>query len=59
INIYLKNIADLDAVNEVYASIFPAAAPARRVVGTATLPMDAVVSIDAIFGNAEGTPPGA
>ncbi|MEG2200950.1 MAG: RidA family protein [Raoultibacter sp.] len=57
INIYLKNIADLDAVNEVYASIFPAAAPARRVVGTATLPMDAVVSIDAIFGNAEGTPP--
>ena len=57
INIYLKNIADLDAVNEVYATIFPDAAPACRVVGTSALPMDAAVQIDAIFGNAEGTPP--
>ena len=31
--------------------------PAFRAVGTAALPMDAFVQIDAIFGNAEGTPP--
>ena len=57
VNLYLKNLADLDAVNEVYTTVFPEGTPARRVVGTAALPMDALVQIDAIFGNAEGTPP--
>ncbi len=57
VNIFLKNMEDLDAVNEAYATFFPGGTPARRVVGTAALPMDAVVQIDAIFGNAEGTPP--
>jgi reactive intermediate/imine deaminase len=57
VNIFLKNIEDLDAVNEVYATFFPGGTPARRVVGTSALPLDALVQIDAIFGNAEGTPP--
>lgn len=57
VNIYLKDLHDLDAVDEVYATFFPSGAPARRVVGTSALPMDALVQIDAIFGNAEGTPP--
>lgn len=57
VNIFLKNIEDLDAVNEVYATFFPGGTPARRVVGSSALPMDALVQIDAIFGNAEGTPP--
>lgn len=57
VNIFLKNIDDLDAVNEVYATFFPGGTPARRVVGASALPMDALVQIDAIFGNAEGTPP--
>ncbi|MEF9877097.1 MAG: RidA family protein [Gordonibacter sp.] len=56
VNIFLKNIEDLDAVNETYATFFPGA-PARRVVGASTLPMGALVQVDAIFGNAEGTPP--
>ncbi|MFQ9742646.1 MAG: RidA family protein [Slackia sp.] len=50
-------MADMDAVNEVYAQFFPEGAPARRVVGVANLPMGAAIQIDAIFGNFEGTPP--
>ena len=56
VNVYLRDVADIDAIEDVYAQYFTAA-PARRVVGTAALPMDALVQIDAIFGNAEGTPP--
>ena len=55
-NIYLRNLDDLAAIEDVYARYFTGA-PARRVVGTSALPMDALVQIDAIFGNAEGTPP--
>lgn len=55
-NIYLRNLDDLEAIEDVYAAYF-AGTPARRVVGTSALPMDALVQIDAIFGNAEGTPP--
>ncbi len=57
INIALKNIADLDAVNEAYATFFPGGVPARRVIGVSALPGDALIQIDAVFGNAEGTPP--
>lgn len=57
VNIFLKDINDIDAMNEVYASFFPGGTPARRVVGVSTLPMGALVQMDAIFGNAEGTPP--
>ena len=55
-NIYLRNLDDLAAIEDVYARYFTGV-PARRVVGTSALPMDALVQIDAIFGNAEGTPP--
>lgn len=57
VNIFLKNMADIDAVNEIYAAFFPGGIPARRIVGTAALPKDALIQIDAIAGNAEGTPP--
>ena len=57
VNIFVKDIEDLDAVNDAYASFFPEGIPARRVVGVSALPMDALVQIDAIAGNAEGTPP--
>ena len=56
VNIYLRNLDDLAAIEDGYARSFTGA-PARRVVGVANLPMDALVQIDAIFGNAEGTPP--
>ncbi len=57
VNIFIKDISAMAEVDEVFAQFFPAAGPARRVVGVANLPMDAEIQIDAIFGNAEGTPP--
>ena len=55
VNVFVKNIADVAAVNEVYATYFPGAAPARRVVGVSALPKDALIQIDAVVSNAEGT----
>ena len=57
VNIFLKNIADIDAVNEVYSTFFPGGVPARRVVGVSALPQDALIQIDAVVANEEGTPP--
>jgi reactive intermediate/imine deaminase len=57
INIALTDLADLDAVDEAYATFFPSGVPARRVIGVSALPNGARVQIDAVFGNAEGTPP--
>lgn len=59
VNIFVKDIADLDAVNEAYKTFFPGGVPARRVVGVSALPEDALIQIDAVVGNAEGTPPQA
>jgi reactive intermediate/imine deaminase len=59
INIALKNIADIDAVDEVYATFFPSGVPARRTIGVSALPGDALIQIDAVASNAEGTPPKA
>ncbi len=55
--VYLKNLSDLDAVDEVYKKFFPDYLPARRVVGVGALPKDALIQIDAVLGNEEGTPP--
>lgn len=57
VNIFLKNIADIAAVDEAYATFFPGGVPARRVVGVSNLPQNALIQIDAIVGNEEGTPP--
>ncbi|MGZ5410847.1 MAG: RidA family protein [Aeromicrobium sp.] len=57
VNVFLKNIADIDAVDEVYATFFPSGVPARRTVGVAALPHGALVQIDAVLANAEGTKP--
>ena len=59
INIALKNIEDIDAVDEVYATFFPGGVPARRIIGVSALPGDALIQIDAVVANAEGTPPAA
>ncbi len=59
INIQLKDIADIDAVNEVYTTFFKGDLPARTVVGVSAIPMDALVQIDAVVSNCEGTPPTA
>jgi reactive intermediate/imine deaminase len=57
VNIFLKNIADIDVVDEVYKTFFPGGVPARRTVGVSALPKGALVQIDAVVSNAEGTPP--
>ena len=59
VNIFLKDIADIDAVDEVYSTFFPTGVPARRTVGVSALPGDALIQIDAVLSNAEGTPPKA
>ncbi|MBP2079976.1 RidA family protein [Oceanobacillus polygoni] len=59
VNIFLKDIADMDAVDEAYKTFFPGGVPARRTVGVSALPKDALVQIDVIVSNAEGTPPRA
>ncbi|OBU85156.1 RidA family protein [Chromobacterium subtsugae] len=59
VNIFLTNIAEIDAVDEVYAAFFPGGVPARRTVGVSALPRGAMIQIDAVVANAEGTPPQA
>ncbi len=46
--IYLKNLADFAAVNEVYASFFNGSYPARSCFEVAALPKGAKVEIEAI-----------
>ncbi|QUM78054.1 reactive intermediate/imine deaminase [Moritella sp. 24] len=57
INIQLKNIDDIDAVNEIYTTFFKGDLPARTVIGVSAIPMDALVQIDAVVSNCESTPP--
>jgi reactive intermediate/imine deaminase len=59
INIVLKDITDIDAVNEVYTAFFSADFPARTTICVETIPHDALVQIDAVVSNCEGTPPKA
>jgi 2-iminobutanoate/2-iminopropanoate deaminase len=46
--IYLKDMADFAAVNEVYGGYFPADPPARATVEVSRLPKDVLVEIDFI-----------
>ena len=57
VNIQLKNMEDLEVVNEVYKTFFKSDLPARTTIGVSDIPMDALVQIDAVVSNAEGTPP--
>ena len=46
--IFLKNIADFTAVNEIYATVFSENPPARETVEVAALPKNALVEISCI-----------
>lgn len=59
VNIALKNIADISAVDRVYATFFPGGIPARRIIGVSDLPKDALIQIEVVVANEEGTPPKA
>lgn len=57
INICLKNLGDIAAVDDVYATFFPTGTPARRTIGVSWLPDGALVQIEAVVSHAEGTAP--
>jgi 2-iminobutanoate/2-iminopropanoate deaminase len=46
--VFLKDMNDFPAMNEVYARYFTAAAPARSTVEVSRLPKDALVEIEVI-----------
>jgi 2-iminobutanoate/2-iminopropanoate deaminase len=46
--VFLKNMGDFAAMNEVYGKYFHAAPPARSTVEVARLPKDVLVEIDVI-----------
>lgn len=56
VNIFLKNITDSELLDEVYTTFFPGGIPARRTVGVSALKNDALIQIDVVVSNAEGTP---
>jgi 2-iminobutanoate/2-iminopropanoate deaminase len=46
--VFLKNMGEFGAMNDVYARYFPAAPPARSTVEVARLPKDALVEMEVI-----------
>jgi 2-iminobutanoate/2-iminopropanoate deaminase len=46
--VFLKNMGDFTAMNEVYGKFFTSAPPARSTVEVARLPKDVLVEIDVI-----------
>ena len=46
--VFLKNMADFGAMNEIYGRYFSTAPPARSTVEVARLPKDVLVEIDVI-----------
>jgi 2-iminobutanoate/2-iminopropanoate deaminase len=46
--VYLKDMGDFAAMNEVYGSFFPERPPARTTIEAARLPKDALVEIECI-----------
>jgi 2-iminobutanoate/2-iminopropanoate deaminase len=45
--VYLKSMADFDAMNAVYGAFFAGSPPARTTIQAAALPRDALVEIEA------------
>ena len=48
VNVFLKDMNDFAAMNEVYAQFFTESYPARAAVEVARLPKDALVEIEAV-----------
>ncbi len=46
--VFLKNMNDFTAMNEVYAEFFPREAPARSAVEVSRLPKDVLVEIECV-----------
>jgi 2-iminobutanoate/2-iminopropanoate deaminase len=50
VGVYLSDMADFAAMNEVYARHFTKPYPARTAIGVAALPMGAAVEMDVVVG---------
>jgi 2-iminobutanoate/2-iminopropanoate deaminase len=48
VNVYLKDMNDFNAVNEIYAEFFKTTPPARAAVEVSRLPKDVNIEIEAI-----------
>jgi 2-iminobutanoate/2-iminopropanoate deaminase len=48
VNVYMRDLADFDEMNKVYAEFFPHNKPARATVQVARLPRDVAIEIDLI-----------
>ena len=48
VNVYLRDMADFSAMNEVYTTYFPKDPPARTCIAVKQLPFDIPVEIEAI-----------
>jgi 2-iminobutanoate/2-iminopropanoate deaminase len=48
VTVYLADLADFGAVNEIYATYFPDAPPARAVVEVAGIPKGALIAMEAV-----------
>lgn len=46
--VYLADLSDMDAMNDVYARRFTTPAPARAVVGVSELPLGALIEMDCV-----------
>ena len=57
LNIFVKNLNDIDAIAKVLKDFFPQTMPAGRIVEVSNIEKDALVQIDAVVSNAEGTAP--
>ena len=55
VSIFLADIMDLNAVEKVQASFFPTSQPARTAAAVDALPQGALVFIEALVDNGEGT----
>lgn len=48
VTVYLADLTDFGAVNEIYATYFPDAPPARAVVEVAGIPKGALIAMEAV-----------
>ena len=59
ITVFVKNIKDVDVVDEVYKTYFPTYVPTRTTVAVDALPMNALVQVEALLTYGLGTIPNA
>ena len=59
VTVFVKNISDIDVVDEVFNTFFSGYVPTRTSVAVSALPMGALVQIEALVSHGEGTIPQA